>query len=114
MPRSNRLCCPGWGGKWFGGKSSTRIAPFFIRLRNSSGSESNASSAALTKCSRFILHPLKRIRARSLRVAVVCFVIIVIFFFFAVAVAFVFLFVFLIVWLLSKGDIGSYRPIRTV
>jgi len=48
-------------------------------------------------------------RARSLRVAVVGrVVIIVIFFFFAVA------FVFLLVWLLSKEDIGSYRPIRRV
>jgi hypothetical protein len=46
-----------------------------------------------------------------LRVAVVvCVVIIVIFF----AVAFVFLFLFFLVWLLSKEDIGSYRPIRRV
>jgi hypothetical protein len=34
--------------------------------------------------------------------------------FFAVAVAFIFLFVFFLVWLLSKEDIGSYRPIRRV
>ena len=47
-------------------------------------------------------------RARSLRIAVV--VITVIFF----AVALVFLFVFFLVWLLSKEDIGSYRPIRRV
>jgi len=40
----------------FGGKSSTRIATFFIRLRNSSGNESNAFSATLMKSSRFILH----------------------------------------------------------
>jgi hypothetical protein len=47
----------------------------------------------------------------SLRVAVVgCVVIIVI----RSAVAFVFLFVFFLVWLLSKEDIGSYRPIRRV
>jgi hypothetical protein len=44
----------------------------------------------------------------SLRVAFV--VIIVVFF----AVAFVFLFVFFLGWLLSKEDIGSYRPIRRV
>src|ERR1019366_7490230 len=57
----------------------------------------------------FTLHPLKQIKARSLRVAVVVvFVIIVIFF----AVAFVFLFVFFLVGLLSKEDIG--RPIRRV
>src|SRR5437870_13593537 len=62
MPSSNRRCCPGWGGDWFGGKASTRIATFFIRLRNSCGSESNASSTTLTKCSRFIRHPLKQIR----------------------------------------------------
>jgi hypothetical protein len=37
-------------------------------------------------------------------------VIIVVFF----AVAFVFLFAFLLGWLLSKEDIGSYRPIRRV
>src|SRR5438552_9607932 len=105
MPRSNRRCCPGWGGDWFGGKSSTRIATFLIRLRNSCGSESNASSATLTKCSRFILHSLKY-GAGSLRVAVVIVVIIVIF----SAVAFVFPFVFL-VWLLSNDDIGGCRPI---
>src|SRR5436309_1982752 len=57
MPRSNRRCCPGWRGDWFGGKSSTRIATFFIRLRNSSGSESSESSTTLMKCSRFIPHP---------------------------------------------------------
>ena len=58
MPRSNRLWCHGWSGDWFGGKSSTRIATFFIRLRNSSGNESNASSATLMKSSRFIVQPL--------------------------------------------------------
>ena len=47
--------------------------------------------------------------ARSLRVAVVVFVVIIVIFF---AVAFIFLFV--LVWLLSKEDIGSYRPIRSV
>jgi hypothetical protein len=52
----------------------------------------------------------KQIRERSLRVAVVFVGIIVIFF----AAAFVFLFVFFLVWLLSKEDIGSYRPIRRV
>src|SRR6266704_3255763 len=45
-------------------------------------------------------------RAGSLRVAVVFVVIIIVLF----AVAFVFL--FFLVWLLSKEDIGSYRPIR--
>src|SRR2546426_8153770 len=57
MPRSNCRCSPDWRGDWFGGKSSTRIATFFIRLRNSSGSESSESSTTLMKCSRFILHP---------------------------------------------------------
>ena len=46
----------------------------------------------------------------SLRVAVVAFVFIIVVFF---AVAFIFLFVFL-VWLLSKDDIGGYRPIIRV
>ncbi|HXM66051.1 MAG TPA: hypothetical protein VN911_04920 [Candidatus Acidoferrum sp.] len=51
----------------------------------------------------------------SLRVAVVAFVVvIVVFLAVAVAVAFVFLFVFFLGWLLSKEDIGSYRPIRRV
>jgi hypothetical protein len=58
---------------------------------------------------RFILHPLKQIKARSLRVAVVVFFVIIVIFF---AVAFVFLFVFFLVGLLSKEDIG--RPIRRV
>src|SRR6266852_7765066 len=31
-----------------------------MRLRNSCGSESSASSTTSTKCSRFILHPLPR------------------------------------------------------
>jgi len=35
------------------------VQPALIRLRNSCGSESNASSTTLTNCSRFILHPLK-------------------------------------------------------
>jgi hypothetical protein len=47
----------------------------------------------------------------SLRVTVVVFVAIIVIFF---AVAFVFLFVFFLGWLLSKEDIGSYRPIRRV
>jgi len=50
-------------------------------------------------------------KARSLRIAVVVFVVITVIFF---AVALVFLFVFFLVWLLSKEDIGSYRPIRRV
>src|SRR5690242_11160999 len=110
MPRSNRRNCPDCDGDWSEGKSSTRIATFFIRLRNSCGSESNASSTTLTKCSRFILHPLKQARAGSLRVAVVFFLVIIVIFF---AVAFAFLFVFL-VWLLSNVDIGGCRPIRRV
>jgi hypothetical protein len=44
-----------------------------------------------------------------LRVSVVALVVIIAFFF---AVTFIFLFVFLLVWLLSKEDVGSYRPIR--
>ena len=80
-----------------------------MQLQNPCGSESSASSTTLPKCSRFILHPLKQIKARSLRVAVVVFFVIIVIFF---AVAFVFLFVFFLVGLLSKEDIG--RPIRRV
>src|SRR5215471_2926701 len=58
-PRSNRAWCPGRGGDCLAGKSSTRIATLWMRLRNSSGRESNASSATLTKSSRFILQPPK-------------------------------------------------------
>src|SRR5438128_9324515 len=57
-PRSSRLCCPARGDGWFGGISSTRTATLRMRLRNSCGSESSASSTALTKCSRFILSPV--------------------------------------------------------
>ncbi len=55
----------------------------------------------------FTLHPSPRnkMRARSLRIAVIFVIGIVIFF----AVAFVFLFV----WLLSKDDISRYRAIRS-
>src|SRR5229473_2644065 len=63
-PRSSRLCCPDCGDGWFGGISSIRMATLRMRLRNSCGSESSASSTTLTKCSRFILHPLK-IHGRS-------------------------------------------------
>jgi hypothetical protein len=79
------------------------MATFWIRLRNSSGSESNVSSATLMKSSRSIIHALTQIRARSLGVAVVCVFILVIFF----AVAVVLLFVFILVGLLSKEDIGK-------
>src|ERR1700747_329182 len=106
MPRSNRRCCPGWGGDWFGGNSSTRIATFFFPVRNSCGSGSNAASSTLTKCSRFILHPLKYARAGSLRVAFVVIIVIIVIFF---AVAFVFL-----VWLLSKDDIGGWPAMTRV
>src|ERR1700747_3571830 len=108
MPRSNRRCHPCWGGDWFGGKSSTRIATFFIRLRNSSGNESHVSSATLTNSSRSILHQQTQTRAPALRVAVVFIFILVIF----SAVAFVSLFVFFLVGLLSKEDNGSDRAIR--
>src|SRR6266849_4163158 len=57
-PRSSRLCCPDCGDGWFGAISSTKTATLRMRLRNSCGSESSASSTTLTKCSRFILHPL--------------------------------------------------------
>src|SRR5229473_5735257 len=59
-PRSSRLRCPDCGDGWFGGTSSTRTATLRMRLRNSCGSESSASSTTLTKCSRFILHPLNK------------------------------------------------------
>ena len=58
-PRSSRLCCLDCGDGWFGGISSTRTATLRMRLRNSCGSESSTSSTTLTKCSRFILHPMK-------------------------------------------------------
>src|SRR6266699_4823937 len=59
-PRSSRPCCPDCADGWFGGKSSTRTATLRMRLRNSWGSESSASSTTLAKCSRFILHPLNK------------------------------------------------------
>ena len=107
----------GWG---WNGNSAAKVVHFRytayrfsaalrMQLRNPCGSESSASSTTLPKCSRFILHPLKQIKARSLRVAVVVFFVIIVIFF---AVAFVFLFVFFLVGLLSKEDIG--RPIRRV
>jgi len=108
-PRSSRLCCPDCGEGWFGGISSTRTATLRMRLRNSCGSESSASSTTLTKCSRSILHPLKQVSARSLRVAVVVFVVINVIF-----LAFAFVFLFFVVGFLSKEDINSYRPIRRV
>ena len=46
-----------FGEGWCGGISSTSTAT--LRLRNSWGSESSVSSTTLTKCSRFIVHPLK-------------------------------------------------------
>src|SRR5713101_1340041 len=110
-PKGSRLCCPDCGDGWFGAISSTKTATLRMRLRISCGSESSASSTTLTKCSRFILHPLQQITARSLRIAVVVFAVIIVVFF---AVAFVFLFLFFLVWLLSKQDVGSYRPIRRV
>src|SRR5947209_2262697 len=110
-PRSSRLCCPDCGDGWFGGISSTKTATLRMRLRNSCGSESRDSSTTLTKCSRFILHPLEQKRARSLRVAVIVFVLTVIIVIFR-AVAFVFL--FFLVWLLSNEDIGSYPAIIRV
>src|SRR5713226_10292123 len=60
-PRSSRLCCPDCGDGWFGGISSTKTATLRMRLRNSCGSESSASSTTLTKCPRFILHPVQQI-----------------------------------------------------
>lgn len=65
MPRSNRLGFPGCCDDWVGGKSSTRIATLWIRLRNSWGSESKACSATLTKSLRFILHHSYQGRAHS-------------------------------------------------
>src|SRR5208282_1652450 len=106
-PKSSRLCCPDFGEGWFGGTSSTRTATLRMRLRNSCGRESSVSSTTLTKCSRFILHPLKKTLARSFRIAVFVFVaIIIVIFFFAIAL--VFLFVLFLVWLLPHEDIGIY------
>src|SRR5437667_4767958 len=101
-PRSSRSCCRDCDDGWFGGKSSTRTATLRMRLRNSCGSESSASSTTLAKRSRVIVHPLC-----SLRVAVVgAFIIIVVLIFPVV------LFLFVLVWLLSKDDVGSNRSIR--
>ena len=80
-----------------------------MRLRNSHGSESSVSSTTLTKCSRFIFHPLKEIRACSLRVAVLVFFVIVLIIF---TIVFVFLFVFFVVRFLAQEKIGSNPPIR--
>src|SRR5437870_7149034 len=108
-PRSSRLCRPdcGDGDGWFGGISSTRTATLRMRLRNSCGSESSTSSTTLTKCSRFILHPLinkgtltpssrRRLRRNHRHLLCRCLRLP--------------LFVFFPVWLFSKEDIGSYRP----
>ena len=54
-PRSSRFCCPDCGDGWFGGLSSTKTATLRMRLRNSYGSESSASSTTLMKV--FALHP---------------------------------------------------------
>src|SRR5208337_4598930 len=64
-PRSSRLRFPDRRVGWFGGRSSTRTATLRMRLRNSFGSESSASSTTLTKCSRFILHRPRRALASS-------------------------------------------------
>src|SRR6266704_3557772 len=95
-PRSSRLCCPDCADGWFGGISSTRTATLRMRLRNSCGSVSSASSTTLTKCSRFILHPLILICALSLRLAVVLVFLIV------VVLFILFLVLFFFVRLLSK------------
>src|SRR5437867_11578130 len=58
-PEGAAFAAPDCGDGWFGGISSTRTATLRMRLPNSWGSESSASSTTLTKCSRFILHPLK-------------------------------------------------------
>src|SRR4051794_17438008 len=85
-PRSNRLGCE----RWFGGIFCTRTAMLCMRLRNSCGSESSESLTTLTKYSRFILHPLKQRKSRSLRVAVVAFFVIVVFFGIVILVLFFF------------------------
>src|SRR6266852_9059297 len=111
MPRSNRLCCPSLDGRWFAGKSSTRIATFWMRTRNSSGSESKVSSATLTKSSRFIPSPLTH-GERPHRVASVILFIVVTFI--VRDVSFIFLIVLFLVSLFPKKDIASRRAIRTV
>jgi hypothetical protein len=84
---------------------------YFMRLRNSSGSESSESSTTLTNCSRFILHPptnegtltssIRYFRRHP---------------FFRVTFVFLFLFLFLfvfwLVWFFSKADIGNGGAIR--
>ena len=102
------LCCPDRSDGWFGCISSTRTATLRMRLGKSCGSESSTSSITLTKCSRFISHPLKE-RASLLRVAVVGFVVII-FIFFAVALVLVFFFLILfLVRLLSQETLAVTR-----
>ena len=73
-----------------------------------------ASDAGKSLCPCDGNHECKQAGARSLRVAVVFVVIIVIFFAVAPVFLFVFVFVFVLVWLLSKEDIGSFRPTKRV
>jgi len=62
----------------------------------------------LTKCSRFILHPLKQKKARSLGVAAVVLEVII-------AILFVIIFLFFFFFgLLSKENVGSDQRIRRV
>jgi hypothetical protein len=57
---------------------------------------------------------LSLLAAQGINRSIASFVVFVVIIFIFFAVAFVFLFVFFLVWLLSKQDIGSYQPVRTV
>jgi hypothetical protein len=87
-----------------------------VKLHNRAGRKSafDASSTALTKCSRFILHPQIQ-RSRPHRVAFVAFFFVVTVIVLAVSFILLFLFLFFfLVWLLSKEDIGRFGGIRMV
>src|SRR5579862_781351 len=76
--------------------------PRELQMRNSSGCESKVSSATLTKSSRFILHPVKQIRARSVRVAII-YVSILVF----AAVLFFFVLLFFFFGLFPQEKVGG-------
>lgn len=84
----------GRGADWCGGKSPTRIATFWIRLRNSSESESKASSATLTKSYSPLAQAVYLHRVASIVLLFVTFITR------TVSFLFLFLFVLLLVWLL--------------
>jgi hypothetical protein len=65
----------------------------------------------LTKCSRFILHPLAQTAHLHRVASVILFIVVTLI---VRDVSFIFLIVFFLVWLVPKKDIASRRAIRTV